>query len=84
MPSVTQQEMEENNPHRSKLVVVYVNDIGRAAMMEQKLPHFRRARSIVKEKLATIASTAPELLTVMRKREPGYDPSKWRLGIHGV
>jgi hypothetical protein len=76
MPSVTQQEMEVNNPHRSKLVVVYVNDIGRAAMMEQKLPHFPQGSIVVKEKLATIASTSPELLTVMRKREPGYDPEQ--------
>ena len=76
MPSVAQREMEENNPHRSKFVVVYVNDTGRAAMMEQKLPHFPQGSIIVKEKLATKASTSPELLTVMRKREPGYDPNK--------
>ena len=76
MPSVAQQEMEENNPHRSKLVVVYVNDIGRAAMMEQKLPNFPQGSIIVKEKLATKESTAPELLTVMRKRESGYDSSR--------
>ena len=75
LPSVAQQEMEDKNPHRSKLVVVYVNDIGRAAMMEQKLPHFPQGSIIVKEKLTTIESTAPELLTVMRKREAGYDSS---------
>jgi hypothetical protein len=45
-------------------------------MMEQRLPRFPQGSIIVKEKLATQASTSPELLTVMRKREPGYDPNK--------
>ena len=75
-PTPQMQQMEDSNPHLGKFVVVYVNDIGRAAMMEQKLPHFPQGSIIVKEKLVKHDSTAPELLTVMRKREPGYDPIK--------
>jgi len=74
LPTAAQVSMEENNPHRDKFVVVYVNDIGKTAMMEQKLPVFPEGSVIVKEKLTTKDSTSPELLTVMRKREPGYDP----------
>ena len=68
--------MEAQNPHRNKFVVVYVNEIARPAMMEQKLPIFPEGSVIVKEKLATKDSLSPELLTVMRKRESGYDPDK--------
>ena len=75
-PPVPVQSMEEQNPHRQKFVVVYVNDIGKPAMMEQKLPVFPEGSVIVKEKLTRNDSSSPELLTVMRKREPGYDPDK--------
>jgi Cytochrome P460 len=68
--------VKEQNPHRDKFVVVYVNDIGRPAMMEQKVPHFPLGSVIVKEKLSTKESSSPELLTVMRKRKPGYDLNK--------
>ena len=64
------------NPHHDKFVLVYVNDVGRTAMLEQKLPLFPEGSVIVKEKLTTRESRSPELLTVMRKREPGYDPEK--------
>jgi len=73
-PTVAQRSMEDQNPHRDKFVVVYVNDIGRSAMLEKKNPVFPQGSVIVKEKLNTKDSTSPELLTVMRKREPGYDP----------
>jgi len=73
-PTVRDTELEQNNPHRDKFVVVYVNDIGRFAMTEQKYPKFPQGSIIVKEKLATKDSDSPELLTVMRKREPGYNP----------
>ncbi|HEY6806668.1 MAG TPA: cytochrome P460 family protein [Pyrinomonadaceae bacterium] len=75
-PTLTQQHLEDGNPHRDKLVVVYVNDVGRVAMMEQKQPVFPVGSVVVKEKLTTKDSAVPELLTVMRKREPGYDPER--------
>lgn len=75
-PTALQQSMEDQNPHRDKFVRVYVNEIGKVAMMEQKRPRFPQGSVIVKEKLATKESSSPELLTVMRKRESGYDPEK--------
>jgi hypothetical protein len=62
-------------PHaQDKYITVYVNDIGQHAMMEEKTPHFPQGSVVVKEKLTTSRSTTPELLTVMVKREPGYNP----------
>lgn len=62
-------------PHGpDKFITVYVNDIGRHAMMEEKVPHFPQGSVIIKEKLPLSNSTTPELLTVMVKREPGYNP----------
>jgi hypothetical protein len=75
-PTLAQRQLEDDNPHRDKLVVVYVNEVGRAAMMEQKKPVFPVGSIVVKEKLTTKDSAEPELLTVMRKREPGYDPER--------
>jgi hypothetical protein len=62
-------------PHaQDKYISVYVNEIGRHAMMEEKSPHFPAGSIIVKEKLTTARSTTPELLTVMVKRDPDYNP----------
>ncbi|HSE23768.1 MAG TPA: cytochrome P460 family protein [Pyrinomonadaceae bacterium] len=60
-------------PHRAKFITVYVNDLGRHAMTEELNPRFPVGTVIVKEKLPNKDATAAELLTVMRKRERGYD-----------
>lgn len=73
-PSPTQVKMEAANPHRDKYVVVYVNELGQHAMMQEKTPRFPLGSIIVKEKLPAKDSTTPELLTVMMKRESGYNP----------
>lgn len=75
-PTAIQRSLENQNPHRDKFVVVYVNSLGKAAMLKQKWPRFPEGSVIVKEKLSTKESTSPELLTVMKKREPGYDPQQ--------
>lgn len=62
------------NPHQRKYFTVYVNAAGRHAMMQEQIPKFPPGSVIVKEKLFTKNATAPELLTVMVKREPGYSP----------
>ncbi|HZI48311.1 MAG TPA: cytochrome P460 family protein [Pyrinomonadaceae bacterium] len=63
------------SPHGpNKYITVYVNDVGRHAMMEEKTPQFPQGSVIVKEKLTTAKSATPELLTVMVKREAGYNP----------
>ena len=63
------------NPHTNKYVTVYVNDIGRKAMTEELNPYFPEGSVIVKEKLPDKSSQTPELLTVMIKREKGFNPT---------
>ena len=62
------------SPHSDKFITVYVNELGRKPMMEMKTPHFPYGSIIVKEKLRSKDSTSPELLTVMIKREAGFNP----------
>ncbi len=61
------------NPHSNKYIRVYVNEVGRAAMMSEKYPRFPQGSIIVKEKLSEATSRLPELLTIMVKRNEGYD-----------
>jgi len=63
----------KSGPHADKYITVYVNDVGRHAMMSEKVPLFPQGSMIVKEKLPAVDSS-PELLTAMIKREPGYNP----------
>ncbi len=64
-----------SNPHRRKYFTVYVNNVGRSAMMHQAEPKFPKNSVIVKEKLLDRNSNSPELLTVMVKREVGFNPA---------
>ena len=64
----------KTNPHVKKYITVYVNDIGRKAMLERKKPKFPEGSVIVKEKLPDEKSQTPELLTVMIKQSKGYNP----------
>jgi hypothetical protein len=64
----------ETNPHRDKYLTVYVNDLGRKAMLTEKSPVFPVGSVIVKEKLPAQDSPEPELLTVMIKQRKGYNP----------
>ncbi|MFN3652644.1 MAG: cytochrome P460 family protein [Armatimonadota bacterium] len=66
---------EKASPHLDKFVTVYGNPAARKPMLERKRPVFPRGSLLVKEKLSTADSRAPELLTVMRKREKGYFPA---------
>jgi hypothetical protein len=54
-----------NNPHADKFITVYVNDLGKKAMLEMRKPEFPQGSVIVKEKLTNQSSSEPELLTVM-------------------
>jgi hypothetical protein len=62
-----------NDPHSTKYISVYVNQIGRSAMMEQSVPNFPVGSMIVKEKLSEKNSRTPDLLTVMVKHKQGYN-----------
>ena len=73
-PTAKQIEMDAGDPHKDKFITVYVNELGRNAMMHERTPRYPKGSVIVKEKLPSIDSTSPELLTVMIKREPGYNP----------
>jgi len=61
------------NPHHEKYITVYVNEVGRKAMMEEAKPNFPEGSVIVKEKLSDKSSQTPELLTVMIKRGKGFN-----------
>ena len=80
--------MGSGGPHQKKWINVFVNDAGKAAMLTAKKPQFPVGTVIVKEKLAAPQlkskskgstpakpkpSQEPELLTVMIKREAGYN-----------
>jgi hypothetical protein len=60
--------------HGGKYVTVYVNNIGRQAMLEQRDPKFPEGSVIVKEKVPDPSSQTPELMTVMIKRGKGFNP----------
>ncbi|HMW00796.1 MAG TPA: cytochrome P460 family protein [Acidobacteriota bacterium] len=62
------------NPHEDKFITVYVNEIGRQALTEAVEPKFPVGSIIIKEKHPTRESTQPELLTVMIKRQAGFNP----------
>ena len=65
---------QEPSPHLHKYISVFVNPVGREAMMTKQSPKFPVGSMIVKEKLGTADSTRPEVLTAMIKRERGYNP----------
>jgi hypothetical protein len=77
IPTGTDLIQTSSNPHRQwqKYFTVYVNDIGRNAMLNEKTPKFPVGSVIVKEKLLSEDSTAPELLTVMIKQKKGFNPT---------
>lgn len=64
---------DEASPHLNKYVSVFVNPVGREAMMTKVSPKFPAGTMIVKEKHGSVDSTKPEVLTAMIKREPGYN-----------
>lgn len=68
-------QMKSDSPHKDKFIVVYVNELGRKAMMTEMNPHFPKGSVIVKEKLATQDGSSPELLTVMTKHAKGFNPA---------
>jgi len=62
------------NPHETAWASVYVNPKGASAMMAESHPAFPEGSIIVKEKLYSEDSKDPVVLTVMIKREKGYNP----------
>jgi len=60
--------------HKNKYVNIYVNSLGKDEMLTKKNPVFAVGTVVVKEKLPARDSQSPELLTVMIKREKGFNP----------
>jgi cytochrome P460 len=75
MPTADDLIQTSSNPHRQKYFTVYVNDVGRSAMMHKAKPEFPKGTVIVKEKLLAKDSDSPELLTVMVKHGRGFNPT---------
>lgn len=63
-----------SNPHSSKYISVFINSEAHDSMLTKLDPSFPVGSMIVKEKLNTKDSKAPELLTAMIKHEKGYYP----------
>jgi hypothetical protein len=74
-PTQANRDDEARNPHMRKLISVYVNALGQQAMLTERKPEFPVGSVIVKEKFAPDKKDAPELLTVMVKREQGFNPA---------
>jgi hypothetical protein len=76
LPSAEDQQAETaRNPHARKRISVYVNALGQQAMLTERNPKFPIGSVIVKEKVSPFKENAPELLTVMIKRERGFNPA---------
>ena len=54
--------------------VIYVNDLGREAMRSAQPTTFPTGSIIVREKLAKIDASQPQLVAVMVKRPTGFSP----------
>jgi len=63
------------DPHADKLINVFVNKIGRTAMLAEKKPQFPEGAIIVQERLPLKKSSAAEWLMAMVKREEGFNPA---------
>ena len=63
------------DPHADKLINVFVNKIGRTAMLAERKPRFPEGAIIVKERLPLKKSSATEWLMAMVKREEGFNPA---------
>jgi hypothetical protein len=66
--------LDKLEPHKDKFINVFVNEAGYNEFISKKNPLFSVNTVIVKEKLPSATKSIPELLTVMVKREAGFDP----------
>ena len=91
------ESVRKQNPHSSTYITVYVNTIGRDAMLSTEAPRFPEGSVIVKEKIEKplspdgynmgpkerLENLKPSLYTLMIKREPGYNPAAgdWEFAV---
>ena len=79
-PSPAEQKLDRTDPHKAdynkdKFITVFVNKPGKRAMLSDPPGPFPIGSVIVKEKLPSITSRSPELMTVMVKRQKGFNPA---------
>jgi hypothetical protein len=65
---------DKTESHSSTYGNIYIDQVAEHPMMEEAIPHFPVGSVIVREKLTDLLSTKPELLAVMIKRAPGFNP----------
>ena len=65
---------KKRDTHDSTFGVVYANDLAREAFASDGRTKFPAGSVIVREKLARAEATQPELVAVMIKRAPGFNP----------
>lgn len=86
-PTAADYEPErKSNPHAASYITVYVNKVGRDAMFAKDVQRFPQGSIIVKEKISTHhEGRKPLLYTLMKKREPGYNPKvgDWEFSVVG-
>ena len=72
-PSGKRSEPPSHEEIAASYGVVYVNELARRALLEQKKPQFPVGSIIVREKLLQPDAAKPELLVAMVKRERGFN-----------
>ena len=87
MPTTKRYEAErKKNPHAESFITVYVNKSGKDAMFAKDAVKFPEGSIIVKEKIGHAnEGSKPLLYTIMRKRQPGYNPDlgDWEFAVVG-
>jgi Cytochrome P460 len=87
LPTAAHYEHErKSNPHSSTYITVYVNKVARKAMFAKDAQRFPEGSIIVKQKIGTqLEGRKPLLYTLMKKREPGYNPNvgDWEFSVVG-
>ena len=81
------QSERKSNPHAGSFITVYVNNTGREAMFAKETQTFPQGSVIVKEKIGLqMEGSKPLLYTIMRKREPGFNPDlgDWEFAVVGA
>lgn len=66
---------KEHDTHGSTFGVVYANELAREALSNEGRTKFPVGSIIVREKLAGRDAARPELIAVMIKRSPGFNPA---------
>jgi hypothetical protein len=73
--TVKEKTQTSENLHRKRWFTVFVNGKAQQPMFEEGSPRFPVGAVVVKEKVKDEEGKRPEFLTIMVKRQKGFDPS---------